>query len=87
LTRVWAGGDGFQVLQIQLQQLGFASEFLQCDIDSGNDATWKDVAFRYFSGSTYYLPVITWLPDAEAEQEGIAMQGGPPGSEEVVPHI
>ncbi|EDQ87989.1 uncharacterized protein MONBRDRAFT_33022 [Monosiga brevicollis MX1] len=65
---VFFQGVACQVVKLQLEELGFDTEFHTIEVDSGDDATWKDVAFRYFSGSAYYLPMITWHQDTAADQ-------------------
>jgi hypothetical protein len=48
------------VVKLQLGQLGFDSDFLQCQIQV-DDTVWDGVRRKYWHGrDTYYLPRITW---------------------------
>ena len=46
---------------MQLSQLGFDCEYLQCQIQANNDKVWEGVRRKYWHNrETYYLPRITW---------------------------
>ena len=45
-------------------------------ISSGDDETWEGVAFRYFEGDTYYVPIIKWAEPAAATGQGAVEAGG-----------
>ena len=49
------------VVKLQLSQLGFDCDFLQCQIEANNDKVWEGVRRKYWHDrDTYYLPRITW---------------------------
>jgi hypothetical protein len=64
------------VIRLQLDKLGFDSEFLQCQIQVNDDKVWDGVRRKYWHGrDVYYLPRITWNDEfigrktkAQAEQ-------------------
>eukprot|EP01147_Barroeca_monosierra_P009872 gene9872-2062_t len=49
-----------QVLKIQLQELGFYTNFQPMGIECHDDKAWKNVKFRYFEDDTYHFPVVFW---------------------------
>lgn len=51
-----------QCVKLQLQQLGFDTEFLPCQIQV-KESSWDGVRRKYWHGrDTYYLPRATWNP-------------------------
>ncbi len=51
-------GVACEVLKQHLASLGFATQYLTCEINSDTDA-WKDTKFRYYARSDYFLPMAT----------------------------
>ena len=50
-----------QVVKLQLNKIGFDSEFLQCQIQVNDDKVWEGVRRKYWHGrDVYYLPRVTW---------------------------
>lgn len=49
-------GVACEVIKMDLEKLGFTTEFTCCDISSGDDQTWEHTAFRYYVRSDYHLP-------------------------------
>lgn len=54
-------GVACEVVRLDLRNLGFDCVFHAIDVDSGGDEVWKAVSRRYFSSSTYYMPLATRL--------------------------
>ena len=53
-----------QCVKLQLAQLGLDSEFLPCQIQV-KESAWDGVRRKYWHGrDTYYLPRVTWNPQA-----------------------
>ena len=53
-----------QCVKLQLEQLGLDVEFLPCQIQV-NESAWDGVRRKYWHGrDTYYLPRVTWNPQA-----------------------
>jgi len=53
-------GVACQCVKLQLSQLGFDTEFLNCDIQV-KDSEWEGIRRKYWHGrDTYYLPRVTW---------------------------
>lgn len=49
------------MVKLQLDKLGFDSEFLQCQIQVNDDKVWEGVRRKYWHGrDVYYLPRVTW---------------------------
>eukprot|EP00043_Microstomoeca_roanoka_P027235 m.13863 g.13863 ORF g.13863 m.13863 type:complete len:356 (-) comp7440_c0_seq2:254-1321(-) len=49
-----------QVLQLQLQDLGFDTVFQQMPVKCDEDETWQNVKYRYFENDTYHFPIVFW---------------------------
>lgn len=49
-----------QVIKLQLETLGFDSEFLQCQIQANDEKVWDGVRRKYWHRDVYYLPKVTW---------------------------
>lgn len=50
-------GVACETIKIELERLGFSSDFFPVDIDVSDPAIWKGTSFRYFESNQYYLPV------------------------------
>ena len=54
-------GVACNVVKLQLSQIGFDTEYLQCQIQANSDKVWDGVKRKYWHNrDTYYLPRITW---------------------------
>ena len=57
-----------QCVKLQLSHLGLDAEFLPCQIQV-NESAWDGVRRKYWHGrDTYYLPRVTWNPQAVQQQ-------------------
>lgn len=46
---------------MQLDKLGFDTEFLQCQIQVNSDNVWEGIRRKYWHNrDVYYLPRVTW---------------------------
>ena len=49
------------MIKLQLDKLGFDSEFLQCQIQVNDNKVWDGVRRKYWHGrDVYYLPKVCW---------------------------
>ena len=65
-------GVACQCVKLQLQQLGFQTDFLPCEIQV-NDEVWEGIRRKYWHGrDTYYLPTSRWmaLTNTTMEEDG-----------------
>jgi hypothetical protein len=68
------------VIKLQLDKLGFDSEFLQCNIEVNDNKVWDGVRRKYWHGrDVYYLPRITWNQEflgrkTKAQAEHVEME-------------
>ena len=46
-----------QVIKLELEALGFESDFRAVSVDVSDEEIWEATAFRYFDSNYYYLPV------------------------------
>lgn len=53
---------------------------LFAQVESGGEETWNGVAFRYFDGNSYFIPVVKWAEGSaegkEEEEGGAGVEGG-----------
>ncbi len=71
-----------QVVKLQLDKLGFDSEFLQCQIQVNDDKVWEGIRRKYWHNrDVYYLPKVTWNQEflgrktkAEADQSDMEVE-------------
>lgn len=50
-------GVACETIKVELERLGFSSEFYPVDIDVSDPSIWKGTSFRYFESNQYFLPV------------------------------
>ena len=62
-------GVACQCVKLQLQQLGFQTDFLPCEIQV-KDEVWEGIRRKYWHGrDTYYLPTSRWIPTTNTTME------------------
>jgi protein arginine N-methyltransferase 2 len=66
---VFFQGVACQLILMELERLGFDAKFVTCDSATHEDSEqWDGIKFRYFEGSAYYLPIITWKESVEQSE-------------------
>lgn len=63
-------GVACNCVKLQLSELGFDTEFAQCQIEKVDEKVWEGVRRPYWHGrDTYYLPISTWKKDTDPTGE------------------
>mmetsp|Transcript_31562 Transcript_31562/g.38890 ORF Transcript_31562/g.38890 Transcript_31562/m.38890 type:complete len:107 (-) Transcript_31562:285-605(-) len=60
-------GVACQIVQLELENLGFQTEFHPIPVDSKvkEDTTWEGVKNKYWHMDSYYLPVALFKPQSK----------------------
>jgi hypothetical protein len=60
-----------QLVQLELQELGFSTQFVPVPVNAtpDKDKTWKGVKRKYFYDDRYFLPICHYVPVSKKKEE------------------